>query len=1007
MHLLYSVTIQPLELAYKFLYLFLAQVTGTYGLSLFCLSLVSYAVLHPLKRLAASLQERERRVQAVLAPELAAIKIQSRGAERQARTAALYRRYAYHPLMALRSSAGILLQVPFIWAAYAMLKAFEPIRGQSAFFGLIPDLGAADGLIGGVNALPLLMTGVNLLAVLTTRGFNRREKLQGGLIALLFLILLYPAPASLLIYWTGNNILMLLENIIRGLARFLPAGAPRGAAAYKTGMPPSAGDSHETPTIAGFLKAVVPVCAAVFAIPSVKALSSYARSVTWWADAGGILAHKVVATTQQIAAILIMITATAWALRRVSRLPRLTRPWLRALIVGLSLWPLYIIGRFLAQSNVLGFHLDRLFYDRIILALGVCLAAGTDWRGCFTRCRNALAAGSIPLSFAFSSLTMVLTLGFLSPYALYHSSPDYFGVPFSQMLGGLLPYMTLFLFLCFLLRLALPMALRPWLACFWLGLALLVFLNSTVFTGDYGALDGVLLSNDRNLYGPLRGVTDLLVFLLIFLLVFAVYYFQAARIMLFCLQAACAVMLLSAAAAAFLDLEAGRRSTVYNKATPEPGGPLSLSKTHPNVLVFFLDMFTGGHVEDIFAEHADLLPGFAGFTWYPDTVAVGDMTTLSVPSLLGGQAFTPDRLNQRPDSTLADKFTEAAAVLPRAFGAKGYAVTYLHTPYPLNGRLLEHLSNGTPPRIVERLPESELLRRWKQIIIPGYSPLNQESFDHTPTEFVLLLSLFKASPHTLKGSLYNDALWLPDKLLPRLNKHFSHRTLYESAVFGLLPELAGTEADKPTLTIIYSELSHISWYLPKDSLIPVEDPYPATKGQRIKVDGLLPEHLYTETHIFCLLAAFFDWLRAAGVYDNTMIVLVSDHCHGDSRMLNIALGVDERGLIAGWREHNAYPGRPHALLMWKRFNDKAPFRQAPDLMSSMDVPALVCEAIGGCPDVERPDSGPQRVRFHYYDGPMRQIEVPGKKTYDALKKAVVRGTMFRKENWSHDEGSAD
>jgi arylsulfatase A-like enzyme len=165
------------------------------------------------------------------------------------------------------------------------------------------------------------------------------------------------------------------------------------------------------------------------------------------------------------------------------------------------------------------------------------------------------------------------------------------------------------------------------------------------------------------------------------------------------------------------------------------------------------------------------------------------------------------------------------------------------------------------------------------------------------------------------------------------------------------------------------------------------------------VDGLIPEHVYTEAHILRLLAAFFDWLRAAGLYDNTMIVLVSDHCYADSRMLNAALGVDERGLIAQYAKHNAYPGRPHALLMWKRFNDQAPFRRAPDLMSSMDVPALVCEAIGGCPDVERPDSGPQRVRFHYYG----QVDVSGKTTYDTWKKAVVRGTMFRKENWSQDE----
>jgi len=234
MDFLYSVTIHPLELVYKFLYLFLVEITETYSFSLLCLSLVTYVVCLPLKKLAASMQKRERRMQAVMGPQLAAIKEQSQGAQRQARTAALYRRYAYNPLMALRSSMGIFLQVPFLIAAYVMLSSLEQIRGQSAF-GIIPNLGTPDGLLGGLNALPLLMAVVNIIAVFTTCGFTRKEKLQGCLIAFLFLVLLYPAPSALLIYWIGNNILVLIENIAHaaGLPRFLAACVPQRTVVYK------------------------------------------------------------------------------------------------------------------------------------------------------------------------------------------------------------------------------------------------------------------------------------------------------------------------------------------------------------------------------------------------------------------------------------------------------------------------------------------------------------------------------------------------------------------------------------------------------------------------------------------------------------------------------------------------------------------------------------------------------------------------------------------------------
>lgn len=208
---LYLIFIYPLELFYQGLYQFFHAFTGSYGWGLICLSVVSTLIYTPLKDLAAKIQDRERAIQAVLGPQLKALKAQSQGAERHERMKNLYRRYAYHPIYGLRSMLGVMLQVPFLIAAYNMLASYDRLAGQA--FGPISDLSRPDALLLGLNFLPILMTLFNIGALYTTKSFTTREHLQGLLIAALFLILLYTAPAALLVYWTANNALLLLVNL--------------------------------------------------------------------------------------------------------------------------------------------------------------------------------------------------------------------------------------------------------------------------------------------------------------------------------------------------------------------------------------------------------------------------------------------------------------------------------------------------------------------------------------------------------------------------------------------------------------------------------------------------------------------------------------------------------------------------------------------------------------------------------------------------------------------------
>lgn len=230
--MIYNFTIYPVEVIYKALYLFISNLIGSYGISLILLSITTTLLIFPFMRSANKMQANEKHIQDVLAPQLKKIKSESTGAEQHMRITKLYHRYAYHPVLAVRSAAGVALQIPFLMAAYFMLSSLPNIQGQS--FLIINDLSKPDGLLGSINLLPILMTMINLMSAWTMTNFARKDKIQAAVIAFLFLLLLYNAPSALLIFWTFNNFWVLLGNIIHGkrLLSFMQLSLRRFISSY-------------------------------------------------------------------------------------------------------------------------------------------------------------------------------------------------------------------------------------------------------------------------------------------------------------------------------------------------------------------------------------------------------------------------------------------------------------------------------------------------------------------------------------------------------------------------------------------------------------------------------------------------------------------------------------------------------------------------------------------------------------------------------------------------------
>jgi membrane protein insertase Oxa1/YidC/SpoIIIJ len=210
--MLYDYTLYPIESILEILLVISIGLTGSYFWSIIALAFLVRLSTRPLERITSAAILSQAMIEAVLRPQLDAIKRESSGSHQHDAIIRLYSRYAYHPVYAVRSLFGLIVQLPFFIAAYFMLSGFENMSG--VIVPLLGDLGESDTLLfGRFHLAPLIMTLVNILALLTQDGVNRKSFIQGLLISFVFFVLLYDTPLGLILYWTASNFYSLISNL--------------------------------------------------------------------------------------------------------------------------------------------------------------------------------------------------------------------------------------------------------------------------------------------------------------------------------------------------------------------------------------------------------------------------------------------------------------------------------------------------------------------------------------------------------------------------------------------------------------------------------------------------------------------------------------------------------------------------------------------------------------------------------------------------------------------------
>lgn len=442
-----------------------------------------------------------------------------------------------------------------------------------------------------------------------------------------------------------------------------------------------------------------------------------------------------------------------------------------------------------------------------------------------------------------------------------------------------------------------------------------------------------------------------------------------------------AIGLVNVSLAAAFTLRVARDATAHdeiaNEATSAPARPIKLGKGKRNVLILFLDRFMGGFVEEILKQEPQLASDLEGFVWYPRTLAAGENSIAGLHPLLGGYDYTPREMNAR-NRLLRDLSVESYSILPYNFTKSGYAVNLVNPRglgftiegdcsfFDIEGASCSHI----PATVTKRLAEKHGV---------PMQDLSQSSY----ADLLVLLGLMRVTPYVDRAVLHERGPWKP------FLDHSAGTTFRQWAELKSLPELSSVDSDRDTLNVFFNILPHEPYFMGEDC-VPRPTPLllPQEEVRRRGYDDIFGLQHFVAARCALLLAAdYFRWLRSVEVYDDTKIVVVSDH--------GIVGPVTDRSsrALAGGTTDNMFV-RSRSLLLVKERGARGPLRTSEAFMPNAEVPRIVCEEIGGCVNPflnDKPIEAHGRDRPFYVSFVPWQFNLQEQNRFKILREMVLLG----------------
>lgn len=865
--ILYFILIYPLEQSLDFILGFLIKCLHSPALSIIAISILINLFLFKLFVYTDRLAESDKAIKQKLDSRIKGWKSVYKGAKLHAFTKTLYRQNHYHPIFALRGLGGLALQIPFFIAIAAVISKSSVFEGIS--FLWINDLSKPDSvLFANLHILPLLMTIFTLLNVFISSK-ERAARIQGTLIALIFLVLLYNMPSALVLYWTINTLFYLLKSVINN---------------YKLSL--RRNKSQETSKIFSVIH---------HHCDSSKESSSCHKPTTCHSEGVQSMTEESANT------------------------------------------------RFFAHTrndkvDSIDCHASQV---KLAMTKGVCCHKSINVDSSNDNTNKSL--------YINISIFAILNISFLicvfSPFAVYSSDVSQFDpTQTSATLSALFGIFLLSSFVCIYLTSFFYNTRLLKLGTFAVSVILLIglvytfILDYNVVTGEaYSQMDNFVFKNPHNLSNPYAKYVDLGIgigacILALFLLRFAGFWDKALKI----ISATLALVWLFSLFTIYAEnkkLLASKQEIKLNANLDEllPSFMHDLgafSKDKQNVLVLLFDGFTGSHLKVILEQFPEFKNNLQGFTYYPNTLSLDGHTSRTAHTILTGHNLSAYAQKDKSMQQYSETITNALINSFSQFASKGFEVQSYGMPYISSNDL------DTPYiTIIEA----------NQDFLPYYEKIHniQEQIQNLraqnrPIGEMASIGLFYFAPYSLRTRIYKDFefgnySWL-----------FGARVQIGSFINGISAASAlstivrnlNTDAKNKTFKYIHTNHTHYPFALdsttctPKmhaPSQLPQEyNPFIANKG-------------HYDNEICAMKEAFIliDFLKKNKIYDNTMLVLISDHSYNDI--------IDHKQAYKPSIGNN-----PNPLLLIKDFNSNAPLKVDSRLMSNADVYGILCDKLKAC-----------------------------------------------------------
>lgn len=567
--------------------------------------------------------------------------------------------------------------------------------------------------------------------------------------------------------------------------------------------------------------------------------------------------------------------------------------------------------------------------------------------------RTAHPAHRLAASAAMAAVFLI-TVCAAVPVALYAGNQEEFTVPLIDILPVGLPYALAVMAGLALFGAALPASGFDRYLGLLAALAVLVWIQGHLLVWDYGPLDGRSI---RWMDGAWRGVVDLALWVAVLVSAYLLPRFR--RLLP---PAAVATLVIQMVALALTVVPRADELLFRDFAAADSTGREAIVRfsTERNVLHIVMDGFQSDIFREILDAEHDLKDRLDGFTLFRDNLGVFPYTQMTVPALLSGKVYH----NQVPADAFIRETLQGRTILSEAI-RHGYEVD-IAAPVGLRNvyGLAEHTHSYG---------------------ITAGSHATRGQYTTVDAARLADLALFRVVPHFVKALVHRDELWVFQAMVP--SKEYLQMQYFADLQFlEQLHDEMIADRSSPVYKLMHLMVSH----------------RPTVGNASCRFDGVHPTSREGVTNQarcgLTRIVRILDRLKALGIYDSSLIVLMADHGAWVP-----AAGVPGREGSAPEAEVTANTiGMAIPVLAVKPPAISGPLTVSDAPTSIVDVPATIAGLLGmdarfdGFPVFDGHGEG-ERERRHltYAYGRNRKNE----DYYYAMREYAVRGSVFDPSAW--------